>query len=106
MTLFDQPEAAGTAPPRTITLVRLASELARSVAAIGRVSVEGEVVNPRTYGGGRTFFTLKDRNAQMTVTVPGNRARWCRAVHGQRVLVTGTIGYLPERGQIQLTAEE
>ena len=105
MTLFDQPDS-GPAPPRTVSLVRLSSELARSAALIGRVSVEGEVVNPKTYGGGRTYFTLKDRNAQMTVTVPGSRARWSHAVNGERVLVTGTVGYTPERGQILLSAEE
>jgi len=105
MTLFDQP-GSGPEPPRAVSLVRLSAELARSAALLGRISVEGEVVNPKTYGGGRTYFTLKDRNAQMTVTVPGSRARWCHAVNGERVLVTGTVGYNPERGQILLTAEE
>lgn len=105
MTLFEQARS-GPVPPRTVTLVRLSAELARSVTAIGRVTVEGEVVNPRTYSGGRTWFTLRDRNAQITVSVPAARARYCRALHGERVSVTATPSYTVERGALQLTAEE
>jgi exodeoxyribonuclease VII large subunit len=105
MTLFDQLPTGGEAP-RRISLVRLSGELARSVAAVGRVSVEGEVVRPRTLASGRTFFTLRDRAAQMNVTFAGARARHCRAVHGERVCVTGAVTYTPERGQLQLNAEE
>lgn len=105
MSLFDQPGSAA-APPRTVSLVRLASQVARAFSDIGRVTVEGEVVNPKTYGGGRTWFTLRDRNAQLTVSVPGSRSRYCRVVHGERVAVTGTVAFLPERGQVQLVAEE
>lgn len=105
MTLFDQPGSA-PAPPRAISLVRLAGQVARAFSEIGRVTVEGEVVNPKTYSGGRTWFTLKDRNAQLTVSIPGSRSRYCRAVHGERVAVTGTVTFFPERGQVQLVAEE
>ena len=105
MSLFDQP-ASGPAPPRVISLVRLAGQVARAFSEIGRVTVEGEVVNPKTYGGGRTWFTLKDRNAQLTVSVPGSRSRYCRVVNGERVAVTGTVTFFPERGQVQLVAEE
>lgn len=105
MTLFDHVDA-GEVPPRKLSLVRLSSELAKSVAALGRVSVEGEVVRPRALPSGRTFFTIRDRSVQVSVTFSAPRARFCRAVHGERVCVTGTLGYVPERGQIQLTAEE
>ena len=105
MSLFDQP-ASGPAPPRALSLVKLAGEVARAFSGIGRVTVEGEVVNPKTYGGGRTWFTLKDRNAQLTVSVPGSRARYCRTVNGERVAVTGSVTFFPERGQVQLVAEE
>ncbi|MDQ1370367.1 MAG: hypothetical protein QOF20_2720, partial [Acidimicrobiaceae bacterium] len=37
--------------PRTVTLVRLAGEIARSLAPVGRVSVEGEVYRPTRTGG-------------------------------------------------------
>ena len=35
--------------PRRVTLVRLSGEIARSMAALGRVAVEGEVHRPQTY---------------------------------------------------------
>ncbi|HZU71417.1 MAG TPA: exodeoxyribonuclease VII large subunit [Acidimicrobiales bacterium] len=102
MTLFGAEEL----PPRRVSLVRLSSELARSVASLGRVSVEGEVVRPRTMPSGRVFFTLRDRAAQLRVTFSGAQARRCRAVNGERVAVTGTVGYAPDRGDLSLHAEE
>ena len=38
--------AERTAAVRRLSLVRLSSEIARSVATVGRVAVEGEVVQP------------------------------------------------------------
>jgi exodeoxyribonuclease VII large subunit len=102
MTLFDPSEGG----PRTLSLVRLSSELARSVAAVGRVAVEGEVVRPRLRPSGRTYFTLRDRAAQIQVTFSGARARRCRAVHGERVTVTGSVVYGAGRGEVALEAEE
>ena len=64
------------------------------------------MVRPRTVGSGRIFFTLRDRAAQIDVTVPGSRARRCRAVHGKRVCVTGTVGYATDRGRVLFSAEE
>ncbi|HZT65342.1 MAG TPA: exodeoxyribonuclease VII large subunit [Acidimicrobiales bacterium] len=101
MTLFPEPASV-----RRLSLVRLSSELARSAAGLGRVSVEGEVVRPRTLPSGRTWFTLRDRAAQISVTVPGGRAARARVVHGERVAVTASVSYSPERGQLFLAAEE
>ncbi len=95
----------GAPAPRRISLVRLSSEIARSVAAVGRVTVEGEVVEPRIRGS-RIYFTLRDRATQVSVTCPASRARRCRAVHGERVSVTATVEYAANRGRISLVAEE
>jgi exodeoxyribonuclease VII large subunit len=95
-----------TAGPRRISLVRLSSELARAVAGVGRVATEGEVVNPRVTRSGRVYLTLRDRGLQMTVTFPADRARRCRAVHGERVCVTGSPSYTTDRGHVELVAEE
>ncbi|HEX4978903.1 MAG TPA: exodeoxyribonuclease VII large subunit [Acidimicrobiales bacterium] len=105
MTLFD-PEPEQPAEVRRLSLVRLTSELARSLAGVGRVAVEGEVHRPSARPGGRVYFVLKDRAAQLTVTVPANRARRARAVDGERVQVTGRLEWLAARGQAQLVAEE
>jgi exodeoxyribonuclease VII large subunit len=102
------PDAAGSAGSavRRLSLVRLSAEIARSLAAIGRVAVEGEVVQPSTARSGAVYLTLRDRVAQITVVCPQARLRRCRTVHGERVCVTGTLGYANERGQLRLVADE
>ena len=91
---------------RRLSLVRLSSEIARSVATVGKVAVEGEVVQPGTSRSGAVYLTLRDRAAQITVVCPRARLGRCRTVHGERVCATGTLGYVNERGQLQLFAEE
>jgi exodeoxyribonuclease VII large subunit len=98
--------AETTTAVRRLSLVRLSSEIARSVATVGKVAVEGEVVQPGTARSGAVYFTLRDRAAQVTVVCPRARLGRCRTVHGERVCVTGTLGYVNERGQLQLFAEE
>lgn len=93
-------------PVRRLSLVRLSGEIARSLAAISRIAVEGEVHRPSGRPGGRIWFTLRDRAAQITVTCPAARARNCRVVVGERVCVTGRLVYANDRGQVQLEAEE
>ena len=102
-TLFgaDEPGAV-----RRVSLVKLASELARATAAIGRVQVEGEVHRPPRGGRGAIYFTLRDRAAQISVVCPAARAPRCRAVAGERVAVTGTLSWAPDRGQLSLVADE
>jgi exodeoxyribonuclease VII large subunit len=91
---------------RRLSLVRLSSEIARSVATVGKVAVEGEVVQPNPARSGAVYFTLRDRAAQITVVCPRARLGRCRTVHGERVCVTGALGYVNERGQLQLFADE
>jgi exodeoxyribonuclease VII large subunit len=92
--------------PRRLSLVRLSGEIARSMAAIGRVAVEGEVHRPQTFPSGRTYFVLRDRAAQVPVACPARHARRCRAVAGERVVVVGTLVWGNDRGQLILEAEE
>jgi len=102
LTLFP-PEPTG---PRTVTLVRLAGEIARSLATVGRVAVEGEVYRPTRAGSGRVYFVLRDRAAQLSVTCPSGRAARSRIVAGERVCVVGALSWHNERGQLQLVADE
>jgi exodeoxyribonuclease VII large subunit len=94
------------AEPRKVSLTKLSIEVARSLNAIGKVAVEGEVVKPWRGGNGLVLFTLKDRNAQVAVRCPASRKQRCRVVAGERVLVTGQPEWVPERGQLQLLADE
>ncbi|HEX2849153.1 MAG TPA: exodeoxyribonuclease VII large subunit, partial [Acidimicrobiales bacterium] len=106
MTLFSiEPSGRGD-DTRRVSLVRLSAEIHRGLAAIGRIAVEGEVHRPSTRPGGRIYFVLKDRAAQITVTVPATRARKARAVGGERVRVTGTLDWFAGGGAVQLVADE
>lgn len=100
-TLFAPEDVA----PRRVSLVRLSGELGRAAAAVGRIAVEGEAVRPSQHPGG-VYFTLRDRAAQVTVRCPGNRLARCHVRAGERVLVTGSLQWLTDRGQLQLVAEE
>ena len=102
---FDSAAGGVAVTVRRLSLVRLAGEIARALGAIGRVVVEGEVVNPRSHPGG-VYFTLKDRNAQLSVRCPATRAAQWRIVAGERVAVAGTAQWLNERGQLQFVADE
>ena len=104
VTLFD-PDP-GVAPIRKVTLVKLSSELARSFATIGRIAVEGEVHRPPNRRGGRIYFTLKDRAAQVSVTVPASKAAKARVVNGERVQVVGRVEWVAQWGQLQIVADE
>lgn len=102
----DASSGAQLTQPRRVTLARLAGEIARSLASIGKVVVEGEVHRPQTSRSGWTYFTLKDRAAQLAVAVPARAARRCRAVNGERVAVVGALVWSNDRGQLVLEAEE
>lgn len=103
MELF--PDEAATAV-RTLSLVRLSSEIARAIAPFGRFAVEGEVHRPTRGQTGRLWFTLRDRRAQIAVTCPPGRLKRCRVVAGERVSVTGRLEWTTDRGQLQLAADE
>ena len=91
---------------RRISLVRLSAEIARSLAPVGRVAVEGEVHRPSRGATGGVWFTLRDRAVQVGVRCPANRVRHCRTVAGERVRVTGTLEYMSNQGRLGLVAVE
>ncbi|MGI8793532.1 MAG: exodeoxyribonuclease VII large subunit [Acidimicrobiales bacterium] len=102
MTLFSDP------PPaiRQMSLVKLSAEIARSLASIGRIAVEGEIHNPKRRPNGRVFLTLKDRAAQIGVVVSPARAKRARIVGGERVRIVGKLEWNNQWGSLQLNAEE
>ncbi|HLI00627.1 MAG TPA: exodeoxyribonuclease VII large subunit [Acidimicrobiales bacterium] len=102
--LFEEPQERSG--PRRVTLVKLSAELGRFAAATGLLAVEGEVHRPTLSKGGRVYFTLRDRAAQVTVTVPRSKMQRSRVVAGERVLVVGRLEWLSDRGQLQMVADE
>ena len=101
-TLFDD---AATSLPRRVTLVRLAGEIARCVATVGPITVEGEVYRPTATRGGWVYFTLRDRAAQIDVKMPASLTRSFRPTAGERVEVAATLQWSNDRGQLQLLAQ-
>ena len=93
----------GDAGPRYVALTKLSGEIARSLAPVGLIAVEGEVHNRRLSKSGRLFFTMKDRAAQIRVMAPPSRRVDCD--EGQRVLVTGNLEWSHERGEVSLNAQ-
>ena len=91
--------------PRVVSLVRLAADVARALADVGRVTVQGEIHRPSRSPGGRTWFTLRDRSAQINVTVPANRASRFRIAAGERVAITGSLEWVNDRGAVNLVAD-
>jgi exodeoxyribonuclease VII large subunit len=102
MSLF---EDASGGSPRRVTLVRLAGEIARCVAGVGPIVVEGEVYRPTTTRGGWVYFTLRDRAAQIDVKMPAAVVRRYKPAPGERVEVAATLQWSNERGQLALLAQ-
>lgn len=88
--------------PRRLSLLRLSGEIAKHLGQIGLITVEGEIHDPRTRG--RTYFTLKDRTAQISVVLPNTRARFARIVAGERVAVTGRLTFFHDYGALRFEA--
>jgi exodeoxyribonuclease VII large subunit len=103
MSLF--PDAAANAP-RRVSLIKLSAEIARAMAAVGRIEIEGEVASARVRPSGGVFFVLRDRNAQLRVWCKGARARRTRIADGERVSVVGRLVWANDRGDLSLDAEE
>jgi len=112
MTLFPDPEIPAGGPDgdapgiRRVSLVRLSALIAQAASAIGRIAVEGEIHRVQRGRTGRTWFTLRDRAAQISVSVPASRLSRCRVVAGERACVVGRLEWVNDWGQLQLLAEE
>jgi len=91
---------------RPLTLTRLSSEIARSLAPIGRIAVPGEVAGAANVYRSGAYFTLKDRQFVVSVHVPSRYLHRSHLVSGDRVQVTGTLIWQPGNGRLQLVAEE
>ena len=112
MTLFPEPEVPSVASDddapgiRRVSLVRLSALIAQAASAVGRVAVEGEIHRVQRGRTGRTWFTLRDRAAQINVSVPASRLSRCRVAAGERACVVGRLEWVNDWGQLQLLAEE
>jgi exodeoxyribonuclease VII large subunit len=104
MTVELFPEPPAHAEPRRVSLVKLSGEIARSLAPIGRVAVDGEV-HRAVLRGNRWWFTLRDRTAQVAVSLPASKARRYPPADGERVRATGRLTWQSDRGAVRFDAE-
>ena len=87
-------------------------ELVRQVRGLversyGRISVEGEISNWRPAASGHCYFTLKDREAQLSIVMFRRQASLLRFApkDGDAVRLRGQLSVYESRGQTQLVAE-
>jgi exodeoxyribonuclease VII large subunit len=102
------PKAEDVIEPRTWTV----GELVRQVRGLversyGLVAVEGEISNWRPAASGHCYFTLKDRDAQLSIVMFRRQASLLRFApkDGDAVRLRGQLSVYESRGQMQLVAE-
>lgn len=104
MTLFDASSESTANEPRRVSLVRLAGEITRNLSPVGRIAVDGEVHSAKAYNT-RRYFTLRDRNARISVTVAAKNIRHCTCEDGEAVRVTGVLVWETQRGELRFDAQ-
>ncbi len=88
----------------TISLSKLCIEIARSVAQIGQVAVEGEVKGCKKQASGMQFFSLIDKNHVIQVSAMPRFAAKVKVEDGDRVIVYGSVAFAQRFGQLRLEA--
>src|SRR5271165_1595424 len=73
----------------------------------GDTWIEGEISNFRAHDSGHLYFTLKDRDSQLSAVMFRSQARLLRfrPDNGMQVVVRGRITIYEDRGQLQISAE-
>ena len=107
-----KPAIAETAEPVSEPRVWSVGELVRQVRGLversyGQIAVEGEISNWRPAASGHCYFTLKDRDAQLSVVMFRRQASLLRFApkDGDAVRLRGQLSVYESRGQMQLVAE-
>jgi exodeoxyribonuclease VII large subunit len=107
-----KPAIAEAAEPVSEPRVWSVGELVRQVRGLversyGRIAVEGEISNWRPAASGHCYFTLKDRDAQLSVVMFRRQTSVLRFApkDGDAVRLRGQLSVYESRGQMQLVAE-
>jgi exodeoxyribonuclease VII large subunit len=115
--LFDEPRVGGQLaepippepePARVWTVTALVSQVRSLVEKSYRqIAVEGEISNWRPAASGHCYFTLKDRDAQLSIVMFRREAALLRfqPKDGDAVRLHGQLSIYESRGQMQLIAE-
>jgi exodeoxyribonuclease VII large subunit len=108
----DQPSVSASRPYAAEARIWSVGDLVRQVRGLvehsyGQVSVEGEISNWRPAASGHCYFTLKDREAQLSAVLFRRQAALLRfrPKDGDAVRLRGQLSVYESRGQMQLIAE-
>ena len=93
--------------PKPYSVSSLTAELKGALEArFTRIYVEAEISGWKVYPSGHAYFTLKDRDAQISAVMFASARQRCRVAaalkDGAKVLVYGNVTVYPPRGNYQL----
>ncbi len=96
--------------PQTLTVADLTARSKRVLATqIGKVSVIGEVTQPKVYGSGHCYFTLADQHRDAKVSAVMFKSNLRRGnitpQHGDVLVVEGRVELYEPAGRFQLIVE-
>jgi exodeoxyribonuclease VII large subunit len=103
-----EPQASEPEPARVWSVTDLVSQVRSLVEkSYGQIVVEGEISNWRPASSGHCYFTLKDRDAQLSIVMFRREAALVRfkPKDGDAVRIQGQLSVYESRGQMQLIAE-
>ncbi len=102
--LSKQPDLFGPPEPLRLTVTTLHREMKRALNSLGTLAVTGEAHDVKARNG-TTYFTLKERSSQISVTVLSSKQKWCQVRSGESVVVTGRLDTSQNTGRLSLMAE-
>ena len=108
MDQLKMPDAPRPPPTRAYTVAQLVRQASRRLEShFADVWVEGEVSNLSRPRSGHLYFTLKDRQAQLSVVIFRSAAVRLKfsIEDGQKIRCRGKLGIYDAQGRFQLTAE-
>jgi exodeoxyribonuclease VII large subunit len=98
-----QPDLFVDREPTQLTVTTLHREMKRALNKLGLLAVTGEVHEVKKYSGA-TYFTLKERASQVSVTVMASKAKFCHFKNGETVVVNGMLDTNQGNGRLSLMA--
>ena len=99
-----QPDLFGAPEPLRLTVTTLHREMKRALNSLGTLAVTGEAHDVKARNG-TTYFTLKERSSQISVTVLSSKQKWCQVRSGESVVVSGRLDTSQNTGRLSLMAE-
>lgn len=101
-------DGSGHSPPEILTVHELVSQIRENLESeFSAIWVTGEISNLKTPHSGHTYFTLKDKDAQIQAVFFKFKKRYIRfePEDGMQVLCKGIVTVYEVRGTVQINVE-